>query len=141
MWSFRNKQQEVKDYYQATAGNNMVMVWLLSAITFVATILVVLGLFWGGRWVYQKITAPDNDQTATTESNSSEQSNQDQNQGSDQGQADQGQTGQNQGGSGSTGAPTPPAPTPTPAPSQPPQNTTPQTGPTELVQTGPSSDE
>lgn len=135
MWSFKKKQQEVKDYYQATAGNNMWMVWLLSAITFVATILIVLGLFWAGRWVYQKATNSDKDQPATTETNQpSEQTEQP---SGDQPSQDSGQqpSGGNNGGSN-----TPTTPTPTPAPSTPP-STTPQTGPSELVQTGPSSDE
>lgn len=133
MWSFKKKQQEVKDYYQATAGNNMWMVWLLSAITFVATILIVLGLFWAGRWVYQQATNNDKDQPATTETN---QPSEQQGQGSEQPTPDpsQGQSGSNNGDNSA-----PSTPTPTPAPTTP--NTTPQTGPTELVQTGPSSDE
>lgn len=133
MWSLRNKQQEVKDYYQATAGKNMWMVWLLSAITFVGTILVVLGLFWAGRWIYQKVTAPDN-QPATTETQPNDQSADSSSNGQNQG--DQAQNNPDQPSSptpGSGAAPsTPPAPTPT---------TTPQTGPNELVRTGPSSDE
>lgn len=131
MWSLKGKQQEVKDYYQATAGNNMVMVWLLSAITFVATILVVLGLFWAGRWIYQKVTAPDKNQPAVTENQPSEQPPQDEQPSTNPG-AD----------SGANPSPSTPTPSPTPAPTQPtPPTTTPQTGPTELVQTGPSSDE
>ena len=126
MWSLKRKQQEVKDYYQATSGNNMWMVWILSAITFVGTILVVLALFWGGRWIYQKVTAPDNNKPAVTETGqSSNESDQAQNGG---------QPAANP--SPSTPTPTPSTPAPTPAPS-----VTPQTGPTELVRTGPGSDE
>lgn len=62
-----SKQQvpdEIKEYYQAEKRDRMWVVWLLSGATFIVTVLVVLGLFWGGRWAWQRVNN-DEPQTET----------------------------------------------------------------------------
>jgi hypothetical protein len=60
IWPFnRNKQQpsdlpqEVQDYYQAEKREKVGIAGLLALGTLLGTIVVVLGLFFGGRWVYR----------------------------------------------------------------------------------------
>jgi hypothetical protein len=122
---------EIREYYQAEKRDRMWVVWLLSGATFIVTVLVVLGLFWGGRWTYHKIKGDNKPatQTATTEDKPAEQK---QEQSKPQG------TDSNSGASGTTN--TTPAPS-TSAPST--SATTPKTGPSAstLVNTGPTSDD
>jgi hypothetical protein len=63
-WPFRRKKQdsnipamppEVQQYYQAEQRERTGVAWLLAGITLVVTVLVVMGLFFGGRWVYRKV--------------------------------------------------------------------------------------
>lgn len=48
--------QEVKDYYESSPSQNMGVAWLLAFGTLVLTIVLALGLFFGGRWAFRKIT-------------------------------------------------------------------------------------
>jgi hypothetical protein len=50
--------EEIKAYYQAESKDNMLKIWLLSAATFVVTLLVILGIFWGGRWLWRRSHQP-----------------------------------------------------------------------------------
>ncbi len=63
MWPFRRKQtedkkvpEEVQEYYQAEKRERVGLAWILSIVTLAATMLIVLGLFFGGRWTYRKLT-------------------------------------------------------------------------------------
>lgn len=41
------------------------MAWLLSLVTLLVTVAVIVGLFYGGRWVYRKATGNNNKQATT----------------------------------------------------------------------------
>ncbi len=56
---------EVADYYKAERRERTWVSWLLGLATLLATILLVLGLFLGGRWIYRELTNK-NDETQTT---------------------------------------------------------------------------
>ncbi|MES2971758.1 MAG: hypothetical protein V4702_05550 [Patescibacteria group bacterium] len=87
MWPFnRNKTgdgttpPEVQDYYQSESRQRSWLAWVIGLGTLLATVLIVLGLFYGGRWVYRKVrpqTPPTTTQvgveTPQIESGSSEQ--------------------------------------------------------------------
>ncbi|HSX23733.1 MAG TPA: hypothetical protein VLE74_01405 [Candidatus Saccharimonadales bacterium] len=62
IWPFnRNKDQsaevpqEVQDYYQSENRERSWVAWLLATGTLLVTVVVVLGLFYGGRWGYRKL--------------------------------------------------------------------------------------
>lgn len=55
--------QEVQDYYQSERRERTGVAWLLALATLVVTLLLAIGLFYGGRWVYR--TAFKNDSTPT----------------------------------------------------------------------------
>lgn len=50
---------EVQDYYKAEGRERTGMAWLLALATLLVTVLVVLGLFFGGRWVFRKLKNND----------------------------------------------------------------------------------
>ena len=78
----RNKQStqkkvpsEVEEYYQSERRDRVGVAWLLAGLTLVITVLIVLGLFFGGRWIYRQITHKDDNTTQTAQTNQpSEQS-------------------------------------------------------------------
>lgn len=47
--------EEVNDYYQAEKRDRTWMAWLLALLSLAVTTLIIMGLFFGGRWVYRKI--------------------------------------------------------------------------------------
>ena len=51
-----NKKTKTVTTGMAPARQNMWVVWLLSIITFIVTVLIVLGLFWAGRWAVRQFT-------------------------------------------------------------------------------------
>jgi cytoskeletal protein RodZ len=62
-WPFRRNKDdanipsmppEVQQYYQAEARERTGVAWLLAGITLVVTVLIIVGLFFGGRWIYRK---------------------------------------------------------------------------------------
>lgn len=59
---------EVQEYYQAERRERTGIAWLLAVGTLIVTILLVLALFFGGRWIYQKLTRRDNTNTTQTQS-------------------------------------------------------------------------
>lgn len=139
MWSFRKKEtkpvpKEVKEYYAGQKRDRLWGVWLLSLATFILTLLIVLGLFWGVRWVYHKIT--DKDQKPETIS--VEEKNQAEKNSSESGSSEGSSNSSN--GSGSNGGNTSSG---TPKPSTPQTSNPPATGAPSpaLVNTGPTSDE
>lgn len=68
---FRGKKQgdvlpeEVQDYYRAEQRDRMGMAWLLAVGAFIATVLVVFGLFFAGRWVYRSLTSNGTDSSTS----------------------------------------------------------------------------
>lgn len=123
----------VKDYYQAAGSRKGWVVWLLSIAAFLITLIIVLSLFWVGRFAWQKIRGTDD--------NKSTPASQGQNAPSDEQEA------QKQNENNGDSAPSSPAPQPAPAPQPTPTPTpapTPVTGDSQtgtLPNTGPSSDE
>lgn len=142
---FRRKQSttdevptEIKQYYTSEQRDRAGATWLVGAAVFLITVLLVLGLFYGGRALYRAITDDANQTT--------EQTTSDANTAND-----------NQTKSGDEEVTSPPSSNDTPEPDsapsdeggQEPQDTpedtpsrTPNTGPSqpELPQTGPSLD-
>jgi cytoskeletal protein RodZ len=145
-WFKRNKKEsvmpeEVRDFYASERRDRKGMAWLLAIATLLLTFAIAAALFFGGRWAYRAIF-DNNDEPATTQNEqqeeSTEQQTNDQNQpsGSDQpGGTSSTNTNQpnnpsapaggNTGGTGSTGAPA---------------QTVPNTGPNELIDTGPGDE-
>lgn len=68
IWPFNRKKKvenealpdEVKEYYESGRKQQTGMAWLLAFGTLVVTVVLALIIFFGGRWVYQRLT--DNDQ-------------------------------------------------------------------------------
>jgi hypothetical protein len=60
---------EIQDYYQSERRERTGIAWLLALATLVITVIAVLGLFTGGRWVYRKYVQKDKPQTVVQESN------------------------------------------------------------------------
>ncbi len=50
---------EVQDYYKAEGRERTGVAWLLALATLLVTVLVVLGLFFGGRWAFRKLKNND----------------------------------------------------------------------------------
>lgn len=86
----RNKKddvpEEIQEYYQAERRERAGVAWLVALATLLITLAVVLGLFYGGRWVYRKIADGDRTPPTTqTETKEGEQAPQDQPDGSQEG--------------------------------------------------------
>lgn len=152
MWPFNRDKQAgdlkekvaptaVKEYYQAGGKQQTWVIWLLSIATFIVTLLIVLGLFWAGRWVWNQVTEEDQPAQTTQEQSTEHQQEAQQRSGSG-GQSD----GQNSGGSpsapapSSPGTPSPTSPNTSPSPAPAPSAGMPATGDS-LPATGPTSDE
>lgn len=50
---------EVQDYYEAGRRERRGVAWLLGLVTLLVTVLLALLLFFGGRWIYRKVTNKD----------------------------------------------------------------------------------
>lgn len=76
-WPFRRKNDaseeqpeyqvpsEIQDYYQAERRERAGIAWLMATGTLVVTIILAVGLFFGGRWAYRKVKGNDSQQAAT----------------------------------------------------------------------------
>lgn len=60
-----NIPPEVQAYTQAEHRDRMGKAWLIGVLSLIITVLFLMGIFFGGRWVYQKITG--NNATTNTE--------------------------------------------------------------------------
>src|SRR3990167_1385362 len=56
---------EVQEYYKTERRERLGLAWLLALATLFATVAVVLGLFFGGRWVIRQIGGDDKKPVAT----------------------------------------------------------------------------
>lgn len=120
---------EVQDYYQSERRERVGVAWLLAVGTLLATLAVVIALFFGGRWVWNKIAGNDDKKTPTT---SQQQTEQDAEKGAGQVSTPSG-TGSPSTGTSSTSTSTPSGSTTAPAAGQ----TPPTPG---LVNTGPGDE-
>lgn len=50
---------EVRDYYKAEGRERTGLAWLLALGTLLLTVVIVLGLFMGGRWAFRKLKDSD----------------------------------------------------------------------------------
>lgn len=50
---------DINDYYASERRQRVGMAWLLGLATLVLTVLLALGLFYGGRWVYRTVFNDD----------------------------------------------------------------------------------
>lgn len=57
---------EFREYYQPNTNERTGLAWVLALITLVCSLFLIVSLFWGGRWIYRKITDKDNTNTAQT---------------------------------------------------------------------------
>lgn len=55
-----NVPPEIQEYYQAEKRERVGVAWALALATLIVTVLLALGLFYGGRWAYRAIF--DNDE-------------------------------------------------------------------------------
>jgi len=74
IWPFNRKKQqdqtlpeEVQEYYESGRKQQTGMAWLLALGTLVVTVLLAVLLFFGGRWVYQKIAGDDQSEETPTQ--------------------------------------------------------------------------
>lgn len=65
--------EEVNDYYQAEKRDRTWMAWLLALMSLAVTTLLIMALFFGGRWVYRKIR-PGNTPSAPIAGNQTNES-------------------------------------------------------------------
>ena len=86
MWPFNRREkvveqeipEEINEYYQAERRERTGVAWLLALGTLVVTLLLAVGLFFGGRWVWRKVVKNDKPaQTAQTSNESQSNTNQD----------------------------------------------------------------
>lgn len=128
---------EVKQYYQTETRQRRGMAIGLALVALLATIAVAAALFFGGRFVYNKIQGDDKDQKKDTSQNQGADSN---NGEETRGQVNTPDNSQGQ-QTGPSQKPTPAPTTPAPgtAPNNPPAQpnpTTPALGDTPLPRTG-----
>ena len=73
MWPFKrqtpaensNLPEEVQEYYEAERREHIGVAWLLAFVTLVVTVVVIIGLFVGGRWAYRKYAHKNTSHTST----------------------------------------------------------------------------
>ncbi|MBI1857089.1 hypothetical protein HY003_02720 [Candidatus Saccharibacteria bacterium] len=71
-----NAPVEVQDFYRAEKRERVGVAWLLALATFVVTIVLALGLFFGGRFIYRKIRGNDRNPQPSSGITQNPQSNQ-----------------------------------------------------------------
>lgn len=50
---------EIQAYAQAEHRERMGMAWLVGLVSLIVTVLILVGLYFGGQWVYRKIAHKD----------------------------------------------------------------------------------
>lgn len=83
VWPFNRKKKQdstlppdVQEYYDAGQKQRTGVAWLLALATLVVTVILAMALFFGGRWIYQKLSGNDDD--ASKEQTAQQADNQDQ---------------------------------------------------------------
>jgi len=149
IWPFNRKKQddtlpeEVKEFYESGRKERSGMAWLMALGTLIVTVVLALLLFYGGRWVYNKLAGNDEPENQPTET--SEQTQQQQTSSNDNNNqppsANNNSNPSNQQGSSSTNTnqPSTPQPSQTQPNNTPSQSNTPSTGSSspEVPDTGP----
>ncbi len=129
---------EVQAYSQAERRERMGIAWLVGIVSLVVSLVLITGLFFGGRWVYRKVAHKDNKAVpaVTSDRDSSDDKNKDTDNSSNDSSTDSGSNNQpsdtatNQPTTGSNNTPSTNTPTPTQQPVTGDQSTTlPNTGP------------
>src|SRR4051812_17064489 len=72
MWPFKRRKKEngkpvpseVKQYYASEHRERVGLAWLVAFASLILTVAIIAGLFFGGRWIYRKVT--NNDKKPTT---------------------------------------------------------------------------
>jgi len=72
MWPFNRRKKtdeanvpdEVREYYQSEHRERIGLAWLVAFLTLIFTIAIVVGVFFGGRWMYGKVTNKSSTDTA-----------------------------------------------------------------------------
>ena len=118
-----NLPEEVQEYYESGKRERVGVAWLLGLGTLIATVLLAMVLFFGGRWIYRTI-AGTNEPESTAQIGEEEKKKQEEQSQQNTGNQNQGQT------QPDTQQPSQPAPTPTPAPTPAPSNPQPTPAPT-----------
>jgi cytoskeletal protein RodZ len=133
--------EEVREYYQSERRERTGVAWLLAVGTLIATFIIAAALFFSGRWVYRTVFNNDDNKNKTTTSQDNAQrvdENGNVTGGNQQATNNSGSAGQSTGTSStSTSTPNPSSPTAT---NNTTTATTPNTGPVELINTGPGDE-
>lgn len=136
--------EEVRDYYQTERRERTGRAWLLAILTLLVTFLIAAALFFGGRWLYRAIF-DNNDDSNTTQveevdgsqsadsTENTETENTD-NSGDSTEEGDESSASENSGHTSSTNTDSSNGSTAGAV------TTTPNTGPDELVNTGPGDE-
>jgi cytoskeletal protein RodZ len=70
--AFLNRQSEVVEevpeleHYYAQRRTSNFWGWVMAAITILLTVLIIIGLFYGGRWVYRELNDSQVDEPTVT---------------------------------------------------------------------------
>jgi hypothetical protein len=142
IWPFNRNQEEestlpeeVQNYYQAEKRERAGVAGLLAVATLLATVLIAVGLFFGGRWVYRAIFDNDDEPAVVQQDDEQSEDSSDQDEQSQDTPASDAPATTDRPAPSSLPSSDTPAAQPTP-PAQSTQNTTPATG-DELADTGP----
>jgi cytoskeletal protein RodZ len=133
--------EEVREYYQSERRERTGVAWLLAVGTLIATFVIAAALFFSGRWVYRTVFNNDDNKNKTTTSQDNAQridENGNVTGGNQQAVNSNGSAGQSTGTS-STSTNTPSSSSTT-ATNNTTTTTTPNTGPVELINTGPGDE-
>ncbi|MDZ7785906.1 MAG: hypothetical protein U5L95_02185 [Candidatus Saccharibacteria bacterium] len=72
----KSTDNDINSYYTSERRQRVGMAWALGIATLILTVLLALGLFYGGRWTYR--TVFDDDETTTSETATEEDQTDDQ---------------------------------------------------------------
>lgn len=58
---------EVDQYYQGEKRDRTWLAWILAVVSIIVVVLILVGLFFAGKWAYNAITNDDSGDVATTD--------------------------------------------------------------------------
>jgi len=58
---------EIEEYYEAEKRDRTAVAWLMAIVSIVCVVALIIGLFFGGRFVYDRLTDDSTDSTEITE--------------------------------------------------------------------------